>query len=79
MTKLFSFTVDLEEYDLLYFNHLDYKYRNDYFIYFTDHILDLFDKYNLKATFFCLGYLAEKYPKVIKSIHFRGHEIASWI
>lgn len=30
-----------------------------------------------KATFFCLGWVARKYPEVIKEIDRRGHEIAT--
>ncbi|MFX0195922.1 MAG: XrtA system polysaccharide deacetylase [Candidatus Hodarchaeota archaeon] len=30
-----------------------------------------------KATFFCLGWIAERYPHLIKEIHSRGHEIAN--
>jgi len=40
-------------------------------------ILDLLDKYNTKATFFVLGWIAEKSPQLIKEIENRGHEIAS--
>ncbi|MFX0201584.1 MAG: hypothetical protein ACFFCW_36170, partial [Candidatus Hodarchaeota archaeon] len=29
-----------------------------------------------KATFFCLGWIAERHPHLIKDIHSRGHEIA---
>jgi polysaccharide deacetylase family protein (PEP-CTERM system associated) len=44
------------------------KYLND--------ILDLLDERNFKATFFCLGIVAEEYPDVIKLIDSRGHQIA---
>jgi polysaccharide deacetylase family protein (PEP-CTERM system associated) len=30
-----------------------------------------------KATFFCLGWVARKYPEVLKDINRRGHEIAT--
>ena len=40
-------------------------------------ILDLMDKHNLKGTFFCLGWIAEKYPYIIKRISERGHHIGS--
>lgn len=30
-----------------------------------------------KATFFCLGWVAERFPHLIKTIHSQGHEIAS--
>lgn len=32
---------------------------------------------NQKATFFCLGWVARKYPEVLKEIDKRGHEIAT--
>jgi len=43
----------------------------------TRKILDLLDKYNVKATFFVLGWIAERKPELVKEIHSRGHEIAS--
>ena len=43
----------------------------------TNKILDLFEKYEIKATFFTLGYIAEKFPDLIKKIDGKGHEIAS--
>jgi len=43
----------------------------------TRKILDLLDKYNVKATFFVLGWIAERKPRLVKEIHSRGHEIAS--
>lgn len=38
-------------------------------------ILDELDKRNLKGTFFCLGWLAENHPTIIREISDRGHEI----
>lgn len=40
-------------------------------------LLDLLSRHNVKATFFVLGKLAEKYPHLIKKIADLGHEIAS--
>lgn len=40
-------------------------------------LLDLFNKYDVKTTFFTLGMLAEKYPDLIERLHNEGHEIAS--
>lgn len=42
-----------------------------------DHIFQLLEKHNQKATFFCLGWIAETYPEVIKEISNRGYEIGS--
>ena len=35
----------------------------------TRRLLDLFDKRSAKATFFCLGWIAERMPDVIQEIH----------
>ena len=43
----------------------------------TDKILSLFRFYNIKATFFVLGYIALKEPDLIKTIKNEGHEIAT--
>lgn len=40
-------------------------------------ILDFLDNNQLSASFFILGWIAEKYPDVVKSIHEKGHEIGS--
>ena len=43
----------------------------------THRLLDLFDKYDAKATFFCLGWIAERVPDLIQDILAGGHELAS--
>ncbi|HIK58857.1 MAG: XrtA system polysaccharide deacetylase [Verrucomicrobiales bacterium] len=43
----------------------------------THRILDLLDEYDVKATFFVLGWVAEQSPKLVKEIYHRGHEVAS--
>jgi len=43
----------------------------------TDTILDLLSQYQAIATFFVLGWIAEKYPQLIGKIASHGHEIAS--
>ncbi len=40
-------------------------------------ILEIFDNYNVKATFFCLGWIAERMPELISGIAKEGHEVAS--
>ena len=40
-------------------------------------ILDLFDEAGAQATFFTLGWIAERYPELIREIVRRGHELAS--
>lgn len=43
----------------------------------TYRILELLNEYKVKATFFVLGWIAERYPQLIKDISSSGHEIAS--
>jgi polysaccharide deacetylase family protein (PEP-CTERM system associated) len=43
----------------------------------TRKLLDLFDTHDVKATFFVLGWVAERQPKLVREIHERGHEVAS--
>jgi len=40
-------------------------------------IIDLMDKHDLKGTFFCLGWIAEKHPHIIKRIDAAGHHIGT--
>ncbi|ALV06295.1 XrtA system polysaccharide deacetylase [Roseateles depolymerans] len=40
-------------------------------------ILDLLDARGVKATFFTLGWIAQRYPQLVRDIVARGHELAS--
>lgn len=42
----------------------------------THRLLDAFDATNSRATFFCLGWVAERNPGLVREIAARGHEIA---
>ena len=75
-------TFDLEE----WFHILDNdstKNENDWINYESrihsnmDKIYEILDATNLKASFFVLGWIAEKYPELIREICDRGHEIGS--
>lgn len=39
--------------------------------------LDLLDRFNIKATFFVLGWIADQSPDLVKEVARRGHEIGS--
>lgn len=41
----------------------------------SERILELLEKHNLQATFFCLGWIAEKYPQLVRRIA-KNHELA---
>lgn len=43
----------------------------------TDRLLALFAEKNVKATFFVLGWVAERNPELVKRIAQQGHEVAS--
>lgn len=43
----------------------------------TGAVLDLFAQANVKATFFTLGWVAERYPALMRQIVEQGHEVAS--
>ncbi|GGW62580.1 XrtA system polysaccharide deacetylase [Alishewanella tabrizica] len=81
-TKICALTVDIEDYfhvaafenniSASNWDAMPIRVDNN-----TSRLLDMFDKHGAKATFFILGWVAERYPQLIKEIHNRGHEVAS--
>jgi polysaccharide deacetylase family protein (PEP-CTERM system associated) len=77
-----AMTVDVEDYFQVsaFENHIDrsewdrHECRVEQNV---DRILALFDQYDVKATFFTLGWLAERYPNMVRRIVDQGHELAS--
>ena len=51
----------------------DAAWGNEY----TNSILDTLDKYNIKSTFFLVGFWADKYPEDVKEIAKRGHDVGN--
>ncbi len=51
----------------------DTSWGNDY----TMQILDVLQKYNVKATFFLIGKWVDDFPDDVKAIYSRGHEIGN--
>ena len=39
-------------------------------------LLDIFDRYQVKATFFVLGWVAHHFPAIVREVYARGHELA---
>lgn len=74
-------TVDVEDYFQVenFRKHISYE---DWSLYEcrvvenTRLILRILNRYETKATFFVLGWIAERYPELVKEIHSQGHEIA---
>jgi polysaccharide deacetylase family protein (PEP-CTERM system associated) len=42
----------------------------------THHVLDLLSQYGVHATFFVLGWVAQRWPQLVRQIAQRGHEVA---
>ncbi len=78
----FVFSVDLEDYfHVSAFESIAPRARWDQFTsrvdYSTNVLLDLLDDTHSRATFFVLGWVAERQPKLIQAVAARGHEIAA--
>ena len=41
----------------------------------TQDLIDILAKYNVKATFFVVGFWVDKFPESVKALHDAGHEI----
>ena len=42
----------------------------------THRLLALMEKHQTRCTFFVLGWVAEKFPQLVRDIHRAGHEVA---
>ena len=51
-------------------------YPNNDVVKTTEQLLNTFDSYNVKATFFVLGETAERYPEIMEMLKSSEHEIA---
>lgn len=77
-----AMSVDVEDYfhvaalarsiDRSQWNELEYRAEQS-----TRRLLALFAESNMKATFFVLGWVAQRSPDLIREIHRQGHEVAS--
>jgi polysaccharide deacetylase family protein (PEP-CTERM system associated) len=70
-TKLFLFSVDLEEF---YAERPDF--RRTSLPELAERYLELLRRHQMKATFFVVGELAEQFRSTIREIHAEGHELA---
>ena len=41
----------------------------------TETLIEIFDQYNVKVTFFVVGEWGDKYPESVKALHEAGHEV----
>jgi polysaccharide deacetylase family protein (PEP-CTERM system associated) len=79
--KVNALTIDVEDYfhvtafasdvDRARWSSLESRVENN-----TIRLLDLFARHGVRATFFVLGWVAERYPDLVRRLHAGGHEIA---
>lgn len=72
-------TFDLEEWfhlclddDITSWNKYEMRFKGN-----MEYLLEILENNNTKATFLVLGWIAKKYPEIIKEIHKKGHDIGS--
>ncbi|NKE72105.1 XrtA system polysaccharide deacetylase [Candidatus Manganitrophus noduliformans] len=80
--RLNALTIDVEDYYQVsgFESHIRFEQWPDYesrVVGNTWRLLEMLHFHRVKATFFILGWIAERYPQVVLAIHKEGHEIAS--
>ena len=75
-------TIDVEDYFQVenLKKYIDYSRWDDFpcrVVNNTALILQILEKHDVKATFFVLGWLAERYPEMVEMIYEQGHEVAT--
>ena len=80
LTNVFS--VDVEDYFqvIAFERHLPRARWDDYpsrVVPATLRLLDLLEHHQVRGTFFVLGWVARKFPRLVRAIHKAGHEVGS--
>ncbi len=82
LTLINAFTIDVEDYfqvsafaDRVAISDWDaYECRVEQNTFL---LLDLLDEFNVRGTFFVLGWIADRFPELVREIDRRGHEIGT--
>ncbi len=73
-----ALTIDFEDwYQGLEIPYSEWDKFEDRIDFIGDKLLGILSETDTKATFFMLGYIAEKHPAIVKKIEAEGHEIAT--
>lgn len=77
-----ALTIDVEDYFHVsafapYISRSEWSTRECHVEKNIERILGLLDDHNVKATFFTLGWLAERFPRMVRELVQAGHELAS--
>lgn len=80
LMKLNALTIDVEDYFQVnaFAENIRFEEWGNYPLRVGDNasrILDMLDEFGVKATFFVLGWVAERLPKLVHKIEERGHEV----
>jgi polysaccharide deacetylase family protein (PEP-CTERM system associated) len=76
-----ALTVDVEDYfQVSSFERVvdrrEWSSRESRVVKSTERLLDLFAQHNVRGTFFILGWVAERFPQLVRDIAAAGHELA---
>ncbi|MHB1035988.1 MAG: XrtA system polysaccharide deacetylase [Pirellulales bacterium] len=82
MSQLNAFTVDVEDYYHVsgFEHHVSRRSWHAYksrVVPNTHRMLDLLEEHGVRATFFVLGWVAERFPRLVREIRDAGHEVGS--
>ena len=73
-------TIDVEDYfqvsafeDII--DPKDWDTMEQRVVHNTEKVLDLLTQHNTKATFFIVGWIADRFPQLVQTIHSQGHPI----
>jgi polysaccharide deacetylase family protein (PEP-CTERM system associated) len=73
-----ALTIDFEDwYQGLEIPHADWSRFDDRIVQVGRRLLEILDRARVKATFFVLGFVAEKHPEIVREIAAAGHELAT--
>jgi polysaccharide deacetylase family protein (PEP-CTERM system associated) len=73
-----ALTIDFEDwYQGLEIPHAEWGRFDDRIVSVGRRLLEILDRANVKATFFVLGFVAEKHPEIVREIAAAGHELAT--
>ena len=77
-----ALTIDVEDYFQVsafapYIARSDWEHRECRVEANVERILEMLARHDVKATFFTLGWIAERYPQIVRAIVSNGHELAS--
>jgi polysaccharide deacetylase family protein (PEP-CTERM system associated) len=81
-TVLNALTIDVEDYYQVtaFERHIERRAWDDFpsrVVTNTQRLLKLLEQHQVRATFFVLGWVADRFPNLVREIHRAGHEVGS--